>query len=286
MKNFCLVFGLILLHVYGLSQLSVAPSILFLNEKQSFGSFRLMNTLPETVEVSVEVVFSYPNYDSTGAIILSSTGSIQEQFDLSDHIRIFPARFFLKPKEFRELRISIPDHSELPNNKTYFTRLNILSHPQKKAMPSQTLQESVATVITMKIQQNLGVFFQKGKTKAQIEAEFVDCVQDSTGLNLLSKINWSGNSPYLGSFKAHLFDANGDSLHYEYRHFHAYMSSNQKINFPVMSQIDDSVLIKIEWKSQRSDVPTKYLPPTSNYMLETWLTCRRQENANQTNRQP
>ncbi len=144
-----------------LAQVTVAPSMLFIDSRSGIGNLYITNNSASPQEVSISFAFGYPDADGAGNATMNYSDSIAAKtYSLNPMVRAYPRTFLLAAKQEQTVRLQVRN-SAAAKGVFYFTRVKITSN-QKSADIGKKLTDSVATQITFKFDQILPVFYRKG----------------------------------------------------------------------------------------------------------------------------
>ncbi|MGB9591584.1 MAG: hypothetical protein ACPL1K_03610, partial [Candidatus Kryptoniota bacterium] len=130
-KKFVL-FILMALVADGYAQVIVAPTILYMSDKDRFGTFIVMNRSTTPQEISIYFKFGYPSSDSLGNLFMQYGDSAAAQkYSCANWVRGFPRQFIINPGQQQIVRLTVTPPPDLPDG-MYWTRLVTRSSPQQK----------------------------------------------------------------------------------------------------------------------------------------------------------
>ncbi len=121
-----LFYCLIILSAFAQSaaaQVMIAPTMIYMDVREPFETFTVINQSDAPQEVSLEFEFGYPTSDEAGNRVFEFGDSIAaESYSLNEWIRAFPRQFILEPGNRQVVRLMVRAPSTLPEA-VYWTRL-------------------------------------------------------------------------------------------------------------------------------------------------------------------
>lgn len=245
-------FGLTTLY----AQISLAPTILYIHESKSIGEIYVTNTAQTAQEVIFSTKFSYPKQMEDGTIMMVDDDSISaSQFGLDGNSRIFPSRMVLQPGQSQVVRIQV-----LPSDKpegVYWSRF-IASASAVTPEVGQTQLSGVGTQINFIVEQNIPLFYRKGENTTGVRVVDFKSKRVDQGLEITPRIKRTGNSPFLGTLKAELYDSNGDLISEISSSAFFYFDDWSKFTIPIDPEVELSGNYRVSLKfiTQRNSIST------------------------------
>lgn len=194
------------------AQVSLAPTSLFIFETGGIGELFVSNRSEVPQEVNVRFAFQLPVSDAEGNISME-TGSpeLEAEWGFGDMIRVFPRRLVLQPGETQTLRVQVRPMRDRPD-RMFFTRAIVSSNALQQDVGQQEGAEGIRTQINYILEQSIPVFYRKGSNTTGVEVQQVVASRAEGGVSLLVHLQRTGNSPFMGSMGASLFDMSGNQL--------------------------------------------------------------------------
>ncbi len=196
------------------AQVSADPIRVVLGPQQPSTEMRLTNTDPAPVEVSTSVDFGVYVSDDLGAEHLDSVGNdFLRSRSCSKWVRVFPARFIMKPKESRTIRVIAVPPPDLADGE-YTARLRITSVKLEKPTAAAALDSNQVAQTQIRQYITIGhpLMFRKGKLTTSIAMDSVWTHTDSAKTYILVQTTHGGNSAYRGDLMGRLYSPAGEPL--------------------------------------------------------------------------
>ncbi len=254
MKRILYLFVILLSVPLVRAQVIVAPTILYMGDRDRFGTFVVMNRSRDPQEISVSFKFGYPTSDSLGNIFMQYNDSIAaDKYSCNTWLRGFPKQFILNPGQQQVVRLVITPQQGLLDG-VYWTRLVTRSTPQVKFI--DTVKTGVTANITFVLEQVTTIIFEKGDVNTTIGISDCGTFTDSTHLNVLARLNRGGNAPFLGTVNLKILDAVGNMVYTDKLLIAAYFGMRVKFAVPLSNlKAGDHYTAVLNVSSDRPDIP-------------------------------
>jgi len=254
-----LPFALLLLFtVSAQAQVTISPTAVFLDKNSKVGSFYVSNPSNSAVEVRLGFEFAYPTTDEDGRVFLNyEDEEAQERFSLVPHLRAFPTTFVLQPNERQTIRLvgRIPQNSD-PG--MYWTRMRVSSN-QLTPPIGEVAEGQVSAQVSFQIDQVTAVLVQHGDAQTGLEIHNTQASIENDRLILLSDVERTGNSPFIGSVQTRIFDSNGQEVDSRRSSTSVYFRNNQRVEFDSSNWTAGQYTAETTFESQRNDISSQNL---------------------------
>jgi len=254
-----LPFALLLLFtVSAQAQVTISPTAVFLDKNSKVGSFYVSNPSNSAVEVRLGFEFAYPTTDDDGRVFLNyEDEEAQERFSLVPHLRAFPTTFVLQPNERQTIRLvgRIPQNSD-PG--MYWTRMRVSSN-QLTPPIGEVAEGQVSAQVSFQIDQVTAVLVQHGDAQTGLEIHNTQASIENDRLILLSDVERTGNSPFIGSVQTRIFDSNGQEVDSRRSSTSVYFRNNQRVEFDSSNWTAGQYTAETTFESQRNDISSQNL---------------------------
>jgi len=251
----------IILAGQGLAQVSVAPTALFVDSKSKFATFQVANSSKMAQEVKVAFVFAYPVSADDGD--LTYIYDDEEQAALhsaADWIRGMPKYFVLDAGARQTVRLAIKAPGRLAAG-TYWARLKVTS-TQLSTDVGAASPNAVSTQINFQVNQTFPIYFKHGTTNTGLELVGLEKnFKSPRKIVFVADVKKSGNSPYLGTMHAKIFDATGEMVGESIVLLSIFYDGKRRIEMDISDLPLGAYTSKIEIKSGRSDIMARDIIP-------------------------
>lgn len=256
------------------SQVTIAPTNLFVEENSRFGTYMVINNSNENQEISVDFVFSYSALNENGQRRIVEDDSVSAQtHSIAQHVRAFPQNFVLTPgqRQIVRLRIAAPNNLE---DGTYWARIKTSATPE--APPVELEQtETVTASLGLIVEQVTGLYYKVGSVTTGINIQNITPKPGEDGvLEILTKYERTGNSPFLGSIITSLVNASGEVVQQGRSSTTLYFGGTHRQELNTMDLEPGNYTIQVEFVTQRNDVSPEDLVQMQPTSQSTSYTIR------------
>jgi len=265
------VFGLLSVKST-VAQISIAPTQVFIHDKQGAGEIFLTNTSDVPQEISFEMTFGYPASTENGRISMVYNDSLKrDQHGLDEHVRLFPSRVVIPPRWSQTVRIQILSMADKPDG-VYWTRLMVSSSPVTPDVGDRNA-DGITTDIEYVLEQNIPLFYRHGKNSTGIEVVDVEKIYDNSSKKLVvtPEIERTGNSPYLGTMYASLFDKSGSKLDQKEIPAYFYYLDWRRLTFEQIDASKGPFRLDLEFKTHRKSISSKDIVKADDQSYSTQI---------------
>ncbi len=250
---FLLIFGVLLTGAK--AQITIAPTMVFIDQQERFGSFLVLNGSDQAQEVSIEFPFGYPTTNTEGNVeMVYDDSSRAQQYGIDNLVKGFPQNFVLQPGQRQTVRMTVrpKDFSD----GTYWTRIKTTSSAQNPAVGEET-DDGITAQITYKFEQVTTLFYKHGDTNTGIEIQEFTHHNSEDNFEFIADVNRSGNSPFLGSIILTISDSNGNTVVEKRTSTSIYFKYRQVFEVAQDEFENGEYSAEITFETQRPDVPSE-----------------------------
>lgn len=246
------IFILFLAFHSAMAQITIAPTMVFIDQQNRFGTFLVLNGSDEAQEVSVEFPFGYPVTTGEGEIqMVYDDSSAAEEYGLNNIVRGFPRNFVLQPGQRQVVRVTIQPKNF--SDGTYWTRIRTTSTAETPPIAEQT-DDEIRAQITYKFEQVTTLFYKHGDTNTGIEINDLFVSQKDDVHEFTADVTRTGNSPFLGSIILTVYDAGGNEVLSRTTSTSIYFDYLQVFEVPKDRLTSGDYRAEITFETQRPDV--------------------------------
>jgi hypothetical protein len=250
---FLLLFGVFLTGAK--AQITIAPTMVFIDQQERFGSFLVLNGSDQAQEVSIDFPFGYPTTNNEGNVeMVYDDSSRAQQYGISNLVKGFPQNFVLQPGQRQTVRMTIrpKDFSD----GTYWTRIKTTSSAQNPAVGEET-EDGITAQITYKFEQVTTLFYKHGDTNTGIKIQEFSHQNSEDNFEFIADVNRSGNSPFLGSIILTISDNDGNTVVEKRTSTSIYFNYRQVFEVARDELQNGEYTAEITFETQRPDVPSE-----------------------------
>ncbi len=236
------------------AQVSIAPSTVYISDQTNIGTVYVSNRSDEAQEVSIEFAFGYPSSDPDGNIVMQyDDHEAFEKHAINEWVRAFPRSFVLGPRQQQTVRLQVRPQPQAGDG-TYWTRVRVLANPQTPDIDLATEEEGVTTRITFRFEQIIAAFYKKGNTTTGLNVKQVEVRQEENRLMLLPHLQRTGNSPFIGSMRAIMYDAEGNMVKERQTTTTAYFEEVRRLEMDTEDLAPGNYRIELTFETRRGDI--------------------------------
>lgn len=242
----------------GQAQITIAPTTIYLDDQNRFGTMLVLNGSGQPQEVTIEFDFGYLDADSAGSTQMVYDDSLSEQRNsIADRILGFPRSFTLQPNQRQVVRLTVRNTGNLADG-TYWTRIRTISNPVSPSIDQQT-EEGITAEINFRFEQVTTAFFKKGNVNTGLEfGESRVEVEENTG-RLYLELSQTGNSPYIGQVNFQMRDAEGNVRAQDRSSVAVYFDTRRVFEFDASEMPPGSYTAELTFETSRASIENSQL---------------------------
>lgn len=250
------------------SQVTIAPTNLFIEDQNKFGTYLVLNGSSENQEISIEFLFGYSKTDENGnREWVFSDSTMADQYSIHENVRAFPQNFILPPGQRQVVRLRINAPNDLKDG-TYWARIRTSAVPETPPVELSS-DDAISANITMSVEQVTGLFYKKGDVSTGIEIENIQTnISEENILTILTDFKRIGNSPFLGTVTASLIDDNDDVLT-TFVSTSIYFDGTLRQAFDISNIPSGEYTVKVQFENRRSDISSNDIIPMQGPVSST-----------------
>ncbi|MFW6276325.1 MAG: hypothetical protein ACOC2K_01465 [Bacteroidota bacterium] len=243
-----------------MAQVAVFPQALFLDTKSRAANLKIINNNSDTREVTIEMVFGYPGYDSTGTleIFMGDTVPGVERSAIP-YVKVFPKKLMLNGGEEQVVKFMLLNTAKMEDG-TYFGRIVVRS----KEPPAQIDTTNLGGIkAQLDIEYNVvsALIVQKGNKDCKVEITDMDAYSDSASVNILVGFKRLGNSPFFGTAELNIYDADGNHVASKKEITPIYFDGKKAFKLDKTEFKEDKYKVEINLSNEHEDVPKEFKIP-------------------------
>jgi len=241
----------------GFSQVTIAPTSIFINSREPFGALLIMNGTDKIQEVSVSFPFGYPQSDSTGLISMNyGVSDMSAKYSIESYVNGFPKSFTLEPNKRQVIRLTVRP-IDLKGSGTFWTRIKTTSTeiaPEIGIVPEGGITADIRFVF----EQITSLFYQTGDLTTHLKINNLQTKIKGKEIIFIADLEKTGNTPYLGTMEVKIFDNSGVEINNNLNLISVYTSGARNIKIDTSDLPSGSYSADIKIYSSREDIPDRY----------------------------
>ena len=236
------------------AQVSIAPSTVFIDDQTNIGTVYVSNRSGDAQEVSIDFEFGYPTSDENGRLVMTyDDPEAFEKHAVDERIRAFPRSFVLAPDQQQTVRFQVRPQPGGEDG-VYWTRVKILANPQEPDIDVSTEEDEITTRITFRFEQIIAAFYKQGDVTTGVNVKEVEVRHDNGNMILMPHLERTGNSPFIGSISARMYDANDELVKERQSTTTAYFDVVRRVEFDTADLEPGDYRVELSFETRRSDV--------------------------------
>jgi len=232
--------------------------MLFIDSKSGIGNLYISNNSASPQEVSIGFVFGYPDADSAGNPRMNYNDSVAAGiYSLNPIVRAFPRSFLLNTKEAQTIRLQVRTNSTV-KDASFFSRVKVTSAQKTPDIEKKTT-DAVTTQINFKFDQIFPVFYRKGNVSTGVIVHDISTASKDNKLTIITDVERTGNTPYIGSIKAELFSAANEKVALSEATASIYFRIKNKMELDLSKAAKGKHRLVLTFETKRSDIAAEDL---------------------------
>ncbi|NQV15369.1 hypothetical protein HQ531_07915 [bacterium] len=243
-----------------LAQVTISPTSLFIDNQRRFETLLIMNSSNTAQEVKLSWEFGYPKTDEAGNIaIIYGDETEAALHSAADWIRGFPKNFILEPGDRQTVRITVKAPRDLGDG-TYWSRLKTTSSAISPPVGSNEAG-GITAQINFKFNQVTSIFYKNGQLSTGLQITSIRSVVEDQMIRVFADYTKSGNSPFLGTMLAKVFDDDGQMVKEEKIFISVYYDGLRRLDLDASDLPAGAYDVEVSFFTGRSDIPDSNIVP-------------------------
>lgn len=186
----------------------VAPTVIFISDKDRTGRLNIQNPSNEPREISIHLAFGLPESDSLGNVFVNLQDSaVTDPRSALDWIKAFPRKVIVPPNGTQVIRLVARPPQNLPDGE-YWARVVVTSREGTTSMPLETEGDAIQTHLNMVMQTALMLKYRSGECVAKLDVVRKEAHLLDGQVNVVVDMQNTGNTSYMGVVTCRLLDKN------------------------------------------------------------------------------
>ncbi len=236
------------------AQVTIAPTNLFIDSGDRFGTYMVVNASNSTQEISIDFFFGYTESDSDGRRSLNNSDTVRAEIhSIADNVRAFPRNFTLTSGQRQIVRLRVSAPNEIPDG-TYWARIRTASTPESAPIEIQNTEDAVSARVGITVEQVTGLYYKKGDVSTGIEILDMNAMVENDQLIATSNIRRTGNSPFLGTISMVLYDSNNRVVAEGFSSTTIFFDGTHRQAIDISEVEQGQYRLELKFESQRNDI--------------------------------
>ncbi len=213
----------------------VAPTVVFLSDRNPTGRLIVQNPTDEPSEVTIRFSWGLPYSDSLGnvQVSLQDTG-ITDPRSAVEWLKAFPRKVVIPPRGSQTVRLIAKAPKDLPDGE-YWARI-IVSSREGQTNPTDAAEDGkIATQLNMVMQMAIMVKYRTGELVSDLELTDVRTTTADSSVSVYLDMSSRGNVSYMGVVAAKLTDADGKLISESKTNLAVYRELRRRLDLRVLA---------------------------------------------------
>ncbi|MDH4155956.1 MAG: hypothetical protein OEW00_01590 [candidate division Zixibacteria bacterium] len=241
----------------------VAPTAVYLTERDRTGRLTVQNPSDKPKEISIYLSFGIPESDSLGnvSVRLQDSTSIDPR-SAAEWIRVFPRKFVLPAGGEQVVRFVANPPGDLADGE-YWARIVIRSEAGQTSIPSATQVDGITTTLNMVMQTAIALKYRMGNLVSKVEVTDTQVRASDSAVSVLVDMENRGNVSYVGLLVSRLLDADRREISYKEIDLAVYRKLTRGFTLPVTAgEFRKPYKVEISISNEgRKDIRAEYMVP-------------------------
>lgn len=253
-SGFSTLLGCLMLPLASLAQITIAPTSLYMDDRERFVTMLVLNGSDQAQEVSIDFEFGYLGADEEGNTrMVYNDEEAEGQYSIADRIRAFPRTFTLQPDQRQTVRMTVRNTGDLSEG-TYWTRVRTESNPLSPPIEQQA-EGGVAARINFTVEQVTAAFLKKGDVSTGLQVDGLAVSVDENGRGTISAdLEQTGNSPFIGQMNLRILDHQNEPVAEGRNTVAIYFDTKRNFNFDAADLSSGAYTAELTFETRRNDV--------------------------------
>jgi len=239
----------------------VAPTIVFLSDKNRTGRMTIQNPTNTPKEVTVKISFGLPTSDSLGNVYLTLQDSnVTDPRSALGWIKAFPKKVVLPANGTQVVRLLASPPPGLGDGE-YWARIVVRSKEGELTVPAATEADKITTKLNMVMQTAIMLKYRTGSLTSDLELQKASARFSNSRVIVTVDLANRGNVSYMGVLKCRLLDPEKREISSNQIDIAVYRDLRRRIELPIEGkQVPSRVELSVS-NAGRNDIPAEEIIP-------------------------
>lgn len=224
------IFLFLICTLPGAAQVHIAPITLNLDANNRTGRYVVHNNSASEIEVRVELIFGYPDTDSTGNVYFKQFENVPENEPSAlDWVRPYPRHVVLQPGERQTIRLNARPPTNLASGEYWVRPVLITQEPMNlNEIPTQ---EHLNAQLNVQRRTVLSLNYNHGRVFTGIDVTDMTALRIQDEITLTADFSRLGNAAYRGHAIIKLINSKGREVYKHQHELAVYKDQKRRITF-------------------------------------------------------
>ena len=211
----------------------VAPTVVFLSDKNRTGRLTLQNPTNAPAEVEINFSFGLPTSDEQGNVSITLQDSnVTDTRSAVAWVKAFPKKIIIPPNGTQVIRLLAYPPKGLVDGE-YWARVVVRSQEGQTTLPVAGKEDQISTKLNMIMQTAIMLKYRTGKVSAQLELSGATVAKKDSMVQVMIDLANRGNVSYLGVLNCRLLDADNRQISYKKIDLAVYRDLRRRLDLPL-----------------------------------------------------
>lgn len=245
----------------------VAPTVVFVNDKNKTARLDINNTGTTPQEVTISFAYGLPVSDSVGNVsVILQDSNITDPRSAVEWVKAFPRQIVIPPNGTQVVRFVANPPKDLPAGE-YWARIVVRSKDGETKIPTPTEADAITTKLNMIMQTAIMLKYRTGDVGTEVAVTNTQATQTDSSVYVMVDLSNKGNASYVGVLTARLLDANQKEVARTQTDIAVYRELKRKIEFPVASPGKYKIELGITTEGRTDIAPEDMIPGNKVYSV-------------------
>lgn len=231
----------------------VAPHAMFLEHRGRSGVFYVHNPDDTPVEISIDLVFGYPQSDSLGNVHVE----LQEEPpahepSCADWVVALPRKLVLAPNQRQAVRVLARPPANLPDGE-YWSRV-VVSSRRQTAPEAVDAGGDVVVGLELATRTITSLVYRKGEVYTSLALDSAGAWGTGDAVVVEVDMRRTGNAAWLGAIEMTVVDREGNAVHRDQVAVATYYRLFRRLEFPLPPLVPGDYTVQLRLHDERSDL--------------------------------
>lgn len=210
----------------------VAPTVIFISDKDRTGRLNIQNPTNEPREITIRLAYGLPESDSLGNVYVELRDSgVTDPRSALGWIKAFPRKVIVPPNGTQVIRLVARPPQDLADGE-YWARVVVTSREGTTALPVEGDEATIQTRLNMVMQTALMLKYRAGECVTHLKIGDSKTVVREDQVDVLIDMQNTGNTSYMGVLTCRLYDADNTLVSEREHDVAVYRSLKRRVELP------------------------------------------------------
>jgi len=210
----------------------VAPTVIFISDKERTGGRNIQNPTNEPREITIRLAYGLPESDSLGNVRVELKDSaVTDPRSALGWIKAFPRKVIVPPNGTQVIRLVARPPKDLPDGE-YWARVVVTSREGTTSLPVEGGEDIIQTQLNMVMQTALMLKYRAGECVTHLEVANSRTIVQEDRVDVIVSMANTGNTSYMGVLTCRLYDADNKMVAERSHDVAVYRDLSRRVELP------------------------------------------------------